>query len=61
MSAPTCRSCGSSHFRAWYPVDEGQTIEVWREDDGSLGMEYTGITESGESGADTEYWCVECE
>jgi hypothetical protein len=56
-----CRYCGGSNFRAWYPVDEGQGIDVTRLDDGALDFEYDGVTESGESGANDEYWCLDCQ
>lgn len=58
---PCCRECGGTSFRAWYPVDEGQGIDVERTDDGSLVYEYDGDTTSGESGADYEYWCRDCD
>lgn len=58
---PACRECGGTSFRAWYPVDEGQGIDVERTDDGSLVYEYDGDTTSGESGADYEYWCRDCD
>ena len=58
---PVCRECGGSSFRAWYPVDEGQGIDVERAEDGTLTYDYNGITESGESGANTEYWCLDCD
>lgn len=58
---PCCRDCGQTEFRAWYPVDEGQSIEVERADDGSLTYDYTGLTKTGESGEDYEYWCCNCE
>lgn len=59
--AVTCRYCGGSHFRAWYPVDEGQGIDVGRNEDGGLTWDYNGDTTSGEAGAETEYWCLSCD
>ena len=58
---PCCRSCGSTSFRAWYPVDEGQGIDIERLPDGTLTYDYDGDTEAGESGADSEFWCRGCQ
>lgn len=58
---PVCRSCGESDsFRAWYPVDEGQTITPPVIVDGELEFEYDGDTKSGESGETDEFWCDNC-
>jgi hypothetical protein len=61
-----CRFCGRDHsdgdaIRAWYPVDEGQSIRVWLGDDGTVEHDYTGDTRSGESGSDESYWCTYCD
>jgi hypothetical protein len=57
-----CRNCGGSNIRAWYPVDEGQDIEITGlDEDGIVHFDFTGSTTSGEPGPDESYWCRDCD